>query len=135
MRTINFQVLPPPQILRRDIECLRITSHKGREALEVKVCPSGFPGIVFNIAVDASAAIESIATRTAQTSNIPRLFMHDGLRSGQRDDWNHRELDLRLNHGLNHVQTWTAIPAVLIKIVVSIGRIQTLRPFLLNFVS
>jgi AraC-like DNA-binding protein len=31
---------------------------------------------VFNIAADASAAIESIATRTAQTSNIPRLFMH-----------------------------------------------------------
>jgi hypothetical protein len=76
MRTINFKVIPSAQILRRDIECLRITSYKGREELEVKVCPSGFPGIVFNIASDTSSAIESIATRTAKTSNIPRLFMH-----------------------------------------------------------
>lgn len=76
MRTINFTVLPPPKVLRRDIECLRIASHTGSEALDVKVCPNGLPGIVFQLSTDASAAIESIATRSAQISNIPILFLH-----------------------------------------------------------
>ncbi|MBW8351141.1 AraC family transcriptional regulator [Bacillus sp. IITD106] len=76
MSTINFKVIPSPHMLRRDIECIRITSQKGTEALEVKVCPSGFPGIVFNVASDGSSAIESITTRKAKASNVPRLFMH-----------------------------------------------------------
>ncbi|MCF6409662.1 helix-turn-helix domain-containing protein [Pseudalkalibacillus salsuginis] len=76
MRTINFTVLPPPKVLRSDIECLRIASHTGSEALDVKVCPNGLPGIVFQLSTDASAAIESISTRSAQISNIPILFLH-----------------------------------------------------------
>jgi AraC-like DNA-binding protein len=76
MSTINFTVLPPPQKLRRDIECLRITTHTGSEALDVKVCPNGLPGIVFQLVADASSALESIATRSAQISNIPILFLH-----------------------------------------------------------
>ncbi|MFD2045796.1 helix-turn-helix domain-containing protein [Ornithinibacillus salinisoli] len=76
MRTINFTVLPPPKGLRSDIECIRIASHTGREELEVKVCPNGLPGIVFQLSTDATAAIESITTRSAQISNIPILFLH-----------------------------------------------------------
>ncbi|MBS4196419.1 helix-turn-helix domain-containing protein [Lederbergia citri] len=76
MSTINFKVIPSPHILSRDIECIRITSQNDTKALEVKVCPSGFPGIVFNVASDGSSAIESIATRMAKASNVPRLFMH-----------------------------------------------------------
>jgi hypothetical protein len=76
MSTINFTVLPPPPKLRREIECLRVTTQTESEALDVKVCPNGLPGIVFQLAADASAALESIATRSAQISNIPILFLH-----------------------------------------------------------
>jgi AraC-like DNA-binding protein len=76
MTTINFTVLPPPQALSRDIECLRIAKHTGYLPLEVKVCPSGYPGIVFQLAIDKTAALESIAIRSAITSAIPILFLH-----------------------------------------------------------
>ncbi|MCR8630950.1 AraC family transcriptional regulator [Paenibacillus sp. N5-1-1-5] len=55
---------------------MRISTHLGDQPLEVKVCPSGYPGIVFQLAADQNAAIESIAIRSAQTSNIPFLFLH-----------------------------------------------------------
>ncbi|MDF2658399.1 MAG: AraC family transcriptional regulator [Paenibacillus sp.] len=76
MTTINFNIVPPPQALFRDIECIRVATYSGDQPLEVKVCPGGYPGIVFQIAADGRAAIESIAIRTARTSNIPFLFLH-----------------------------------------------------------
>jgi AraC-like DNA-binding protein len=76
MTTINFRVVPPPQALSRDVECIRVATYSGDQPLEVKVCPSGYPGIVFQLADDGTATIESIAIRTAQTSNIPILFLH-----------------------------------------------------------
>ncbi|MFC5471829.1 helix-turn-helix domain-containing protein [Cohnella suwonensis] len=76
MTTIHFNVLPPPAALSRDIECLRIADYSGDRSLEVKVCPSGYPGIVFQLASDNNAAIESIAIRSAQSSHIPFLFLH-----------------------------------------------------------
>lgn len=75
-RTINFTILPPPKALRRDIECFRVASHTGSEALKVKVVPNGLPGLVFQLSIDSMAAIESITTRAAQISNIPILFLH-----------------------------------------------------------
>jgi len=76
MKTIHFTVLPPPEELSRDVECLRIASYSGNQPLEVKVCPSGYPGIVFQLAADRGAVIENIAIRSAQTSDIPVLFLH-----------------------------------------------------------
>lgn len=76
MPTINFTVLPPPQALNRDVECLRIAVHTGNQPLEVKVCPSGYPGIVFQLADDGAAAIQSIAIRSAKMANIPIVFLH-----------------------------------------------------------
>lgn len=76
MTTINFRVVPPPQALSRDIECIRVATYSGDQPLEVKVCPSGYPGIVFQLADDGMAVIESITIRTAETSNIPILFLH-----------------------------------------------------------
>jgi len=76
MTTINFNVVPPPPALTRDVECLRIATYLGDRPLEVKVCPSGYPGIVFQLAEDHHAAIASIAIRSARTSQIPSLFLH-----------------------------------------------------------
>lgn len=76
MTTINFNVLPPPPVLNRDVECLRIATYSGNRPLEVKVCPSGYPGIVFQLAADHNAAIDKITIRIAETSQIPILFIH-----------------------------------------------------------
>jgi AraC-like DNA-binding protein len=76
MNPIHFSVLKPSQYLSRDIECLRVTTQSVGKEAEVKVCPSGFPGIVFQLAEDGTAAIERIETRKSRTSNIPLLFLH-----------------------------------------------------------
>jgi AraC-like DNA-binding protein len=76
MTTIHFNVIPPPKELSRDIECIRVAGYTGDQPLDVKVCPSGYPGMVFQAAADGGAAIESIAIRTGQTSEIPFLFLH-----------------------------------------------------------
>lgn len=76
MSTFHFTVIPPPKALERDIECIRITTYTGNESLDVKVCPKGFPGIAFSRADDGTAAIESIAIRSAMVSEIPILFLH-----------------------------------------------------------
>ncbi len=55
---------------------MRIAEHTGNQPLEVKVCPSGYPGIVFQLAADRTAAIESIAIRSAASSDVPVLFLH-----------------------------------------------------------
>nr|WP_246079619.1 AraC family transcriptional regulator [Paenibacillus piri] len=55
---------------------MRIASHSGDQPLEVKVCPSGYPGIVYQLAADRAPAIENIAIRSAQSSDIPVLFLH-----------------------------------------------------------
>jgi len=76
MKTINFTVLEPSEALSKDVECLRIAEHIGDLPLEVKVCPNGYPGIVFQHAADSTPAIENIAIRSANTSNILMLFLH-----------------------------------------------------------
>lgn len=76
MTTINFRLIPPPEALTRDIECIRVASYAGDQPLEVKVCPSGYPGIVFQMADDKKAALERLVIRSAQTSGIPLLFLH-----------------------------------------------------------
>ncbi|WNQ09869.1 AraC family transcriptional regulator [Paenibacillus aurantius] len=76
MTTIRFTVMPPPEALIQDVECIRLASHSGYQPLEVKVCPGGYPGLVFQLAADRKAAIESIAIRSGQTSDIPLLFLH-----------------------------------------------------------
>lgn len=55
---------------------MRVANYFGDRPLEVKVCPSGYPGIVFHLAADHCAAIDRIAIRSAQASPIPILFMH-----------------------------------------------------------
>ncbi|TMV51940.1 helix-turn-helix transcriptional regulator [Paenibacillus mesophilus] len=76
MSTINFSMVLPPHDLARDIECIRISTYTGNESLDVKVCPKGLPGIVFQLADDDSAAIESITIGNAQISAIPIFFLH-----------------------------------------------------------
>ncbi|MDF2648723.1 MAG: AraC family transcriptional regulator [Paenibacillus sp.] len=76
MRTLHFHVSTPPPELSQVIECIRIVTYTGDQPLIIKVCPSGYPGIVFQLAADGTVAIEGIGIRTAETSLIPVLFLH-----------------------------------------------------------
>ncbi|MFC0213729.1 helix-turn-helix domain-containing protein [Paenibacillus chartarius] len=76
MNAIQFSLLQPSPQLSRDVESIRVTTHPGSVAAEVSVCPSGYPGIVFQLAKDGTAAIERIVMRRAQQTEIPLLFLH-----------------------------------------------------------
>ena len=76
MTTINFNIIAPPAALQRDVECIRVATTAGNQPLQVKVCPSGYPGIVFQLASDRQAAIDRIAIRSGEASAIPILFLH-----------------------------------------------------------
>jgi AraC-like DNA-binding protein len=77
MGTITFQVFPPPVPLARDVECIRVAKHTGTDhGLEVKVCPNGLPGLVFNLSADGTAAIESIMASSFTVTDLPILFLH-----------------------------------------------------------
>lgn len=77
MNTIVFNVLPPPNSLARDVECIRTATHTGADwSQEVKVCPNGLPGLVFGLNADGAAAIESITAQGFTATDIPILFLH-----------------------------------------------------------
>ena len=63
MRSIQFTILPPPEILKNDVECVRIAEYSGEEALSIKVSPNGLPGIVFH-QNNGQAALEHIITHS-----------------------------------------------------------------------
>lgn len=76
-KSIAFTVYPPPPILDREVECIRVATYIGEErSLEVKVCPNGLPGLVFGLSGDGTAAIESITVRSATITDLPILFLH-----------------------------------------------------------
>jgi len=74
MRSIKFKILPPPAILRNDVECFRIAEYTGDAELAVKVSPDAVPGIVIQHN-DGRSAIESIVTPSGSTCP-PTLFLY-----------------------------------------------------------
>ncbi len=75
MSSIEFTVLPPPEILKRDVECFRVATYTAEEDLAVRVCPNGFPGIVFQHQAGRSV-IKNIVTQSGRVVYTPTLFMH-----------------------------------------------------------
>ena len=47
MRSIQFTLLPAPDLLQKEVECFRIAHYSGEEGFALTVSPSGMPGIVF----------------------------------------------------------------------------------------
>jgi AraC-like DNA-binding protein len=75
MSSIQFTILPAPEILRNDVECFRIAEYTGEEGLAIKVSPSGVPGIVFQ-QNNGRSAIEKIITHSGRTACPPPLFLY-----------------------------------------------------------
>jgi AraC-like DNA-binding protein len=75
MSSIAFTVLPPPEILKNDVECFRVATYTQVEELAVRVCPNGFPGIVFQ-QHEGKSVIKNIVTQSGRVVVTPTLFMH-----------------------------------------------------------
>lgn len=75
MSSIAFTLLPPPNILRNDVECFRVATYTEAAELAVRVCPNGFPGIVFQQHAGRSV-IKNIVTQSGRVVVTPTLFMH-----------------------------------------------------------
>src|SRR5260370_17584835 len=75
MSSVKFTMLPVPEILKNDVECLRIAEYTGEEGLAIKVSPSGVPGIVFQ-QNNGRAALETYITPSGRTFCPPPLFFY-----------------------------------------------------------
>jgi AraC-like DNA-binding protein len=75
MYPIQLTILPPPAILKNDVECVRIAEYSGGEAVAIKVVPTGLPGMVFHQS-RGQAALEQIVTHSGRTSCPPPLFVY-----------------------------------------------------------
>jgi len=73
MYAIQFTILPPPEILRNDIECVRIAEYSGEEGVAIKVSPNGVPGMVFHQS-HGHAALEQIITPSGHRFCPPPLI-------------------------------------------------------------
>lgn len=61
--------------LSRDVDCFRISEYEGSEAVAIKVCPNGKPGLVFQHH-QGKTAIKCIVTNSGRIVHLPTLFLH-----------------------------------------------------------
>jgi len=75
MSSIQFEILPAPDSLKNDIECFRVATYPAFNEIAVRVCPNGFPGIVFQHQKGKSV-IKNIVTEDGRTFQVPILFAY-----------------------------------------------------------
>jgi AraC-like DNA-binding protein len=75
MSSVRFNILPPPDILKNDVECFRIAEHITSAKWAINVSPTAVPGIVFQHN-DGQSSLESIATPSHSIIDVPTLFLH-----------------------------------------------------------
>ena len=71
----HFRVLAPPEILRRDVECLLLYEFRGNQRVVTNVFPKGIPGIVFHHQ-NGNSAIESIQVQSGRKVSPPTSFLY-----------------------------------------------------------
>jgi len=71
---IQSRLIPVPDILRRDVECIRVFCHSGVEDISINVAPSAVPGITFQNA-DGRSAIDNISI-FGRKITMPTLFLY-----------------------------------------------------------
>jgi len=74
MSSNTFNILPAPEILKKDVECFRVFEYVGEEGLAIKVSPNALPGIVFQH-INGQPAIENIIT-PAKCTSTPTSFLY-----------------------------------------------------------
>lgn len=76
MSQITFETIEPPAALSRDVECYRIAEYTGTDGLEITVCPSGLPGIVFQDNNHGQSAIKELIGHSGSAPIIPTSFIY-----------------------------------------------------------
>jgi len=74
MSSIKFNVFPAPEVLRSEVECIRVIEHSGEAGVAIKVFPSGLPGIVFQHD-NGYSPLENITT-PSHTARVPTAFLY-----------------------------------------------------------
>jgi hypothetical protein len=69
MRSIQFTLLPAPDLLKKDVECFRIAHYCCEEEFALTVSPNGKPGIVFQHN-NGQSPIENISTSSSCNDSI-----------------------------------------------------------------
>lgn len=75
MRSVKFTLLPPPEVLKNDVECIRVAESSGEEGLAIHVAPTGVPGIVFHQR-NGQPALDEIATASGRSVRPSILFLY-----------------------------------------------------------
>jgi AraC-like DNA-binding protein len=76
MDSVKFTIIPPIDALSRDVEYFRIAEYVGKKGLSIKVCPNGFPGILFQHS-NGHPAIENIKVSSGRSVQMPcTLFLY-----------------------------------------------------------
>src|SRR5260221_3127808 len=75
MSSIQFTILPVPEIFKNDVECFRRAEYTGEEGVAIKVSPNGVPGIVFQHN-NGRSALEQIITHSGRTAYPPPFFLY-----------------------------------------------------------
>ncbi len=75
MWSVNFDILPAPEILKNNVECFRIAEHVSEEDLAINVAPAAIPGIVFQHS-GGQSSLEAIITPSRSNTAVPTLFVH-----------------------------------------------------------
>jgi AraC-like DNA-binding protein len=75
MGLTQFQVLPAPDMLQRDVKCLLLYEFEGNQNVSTNVFPKGIPGIVFHHQ-KGNPAIESIQVQSGRKVSPPTLFLY-----------------------------------------------------------
>lgn len=76
MNPVQFEIVPPPEVLKKDVECFRLGKYTASAELAIKVCPNGFPGILFQHSYKEQPAIKNIVTRSGRVVYPPISFIH-----------------------------------------------------------
>jgi len=74
MHDIKFTLLPPPALLKDDVECIRIAEYTGRHAIPIHVCPSGGSGLFVQVH-DGRSAMENITMASGRSVTPPTVFI------------------------------------------------------------
>lgn len=75
MSANHSKVLPVPEVLQNDVQCIILNQFKSINRVAINVFPNGIPGIVFHFN-QGHPAIENIATHSGRRSVPPALFLY-----------------------------------------------------------
>jgi hypothetical protein len=105
---IKFSILELVVVLKGDVEYFRIAEYVGEEGLAIKVCPNGFPGIVFQHS-KGEPVVSNIITSSGRVVNKPpTLFLYRQVTELSVMNYKHEPYTW-INHSGERSMLWVSI--------------------------